>query len=322
MTDNIKTIIKDLQDIINQELARISIPDFPSSLYDPLKYSLLTQGKRIRPILTLIIGQGFGVSIEKLLPSALAIEILHTYTLVHDDIMDNDDMRRGKETVHKKWDINTAILSGDAISTLAFKLLLKTDSPNLQKIGTEFTDAMMEICEGQALDLEFENRIDVNLDEYVTMITKKTARLLAMSCKIAGLIAECDDYTITELYNFAIKTGQAFQIQDDLLEILSTEDEMGKSLGSDFASGKKTYPMLLTLSEMNENEKKEFLIFLKSEYNITEIRNRFIESGSIEKSKQTVNRLLQESAEHLKVCPVETRETLLELIHYLQKRQS
>ena len=163
MTKNIELIIKEYQQLINQELEKLPVPDFPDSLYIPLQYSLHTKGKRIRPILTLIVGTGFGVPVKKLLPAALAIETLHTYTLVHDDIMDNDDLRRGQPTVHKKWDVNTAILSGDAINTLAFRMLMDTDSPNLQKIGIEFTNGMMEICEGQALDMEFETRLDVTM---------------------------------------------------------------------------------------------------------------------------------------------------------------
>lgn len=322
MIKNIEFYIVELQNMINRELVNLPIPDYPNSLYNPVNYSLKTKGKRIRPILTFIIGQGFGATIEQLFPAALAIEILHTYTLVHDDIMDNDDMRRGLETVHKKWNINTAILSGDAINTLAFRLLMNTNSPNLQKIGIEFTDGMLEICEGQAMDMEFENRIDVGLDEYITMITKKTARLLSMSCKIGGYIAGCDEHTISELSNFAIKTGQAFQIQDDLLEVLSTQAEMGKSLGSDFASEKKTYPMLLTLSKMNPEEKKDFLTFLKKNPDINEVRRIFINSGSIDNAKSKIEKLSNEAIGHLQVCQNETQKTLLELINYLQIRKS
>ena len=322
MTNSMETLIKKYQNIVNQGLEEIPIPVFPKSLYEPLQYSLHTKGKRIRPILTLIVGEGYGVEIEKLLPAALALEILHTYTLVHDDIMDNDEMRRGQPTIHKKWDVNTAILSGDAINTLAFRILMDTDSPNLQKIGQVFTDGMLEICEGQALDLEFENRIDVTVEEYLTMITKKTAVLLAMSCKIGGLIADCDEKVLKALETFAIKTGQAFQIQDDLLEILSDQESMGKSLGSDFAAGKKTYPMLLTIMDMQEEEKKDFLTFLKNTSNIKEVRKRFLKSGSIEKAKQTVNILIIESKESLKLCPPQVRDTLIGLLQFLQKRKS
>jgi len=322
MTKNIISIITELKDIINQELAKLPVPDYPKSLYDPLKYSLNTEGKRIRPILTLIVGQGFGATLEQLLPAALAIEILHTYTLVHDDIMDDDDLRRGRETLHKKWNVNTAILSGDAINTLAFNLLMKTDTKNLREVGLEFTQAMLEICEGQALDVEFENRLDVSIDEYLTMITKKTARLLAMSCKLGGLIADCKTETLQELSSFAIKIGQAFQIQDDLLEILSSQEKMGKSLGSDFAAGKKTYPMLLTLETMKSKEKEEFLTFLKNCNNIKEIRDKFIESNSIEKSGAAVKKLMAEAKAHLQVCPPSTQKTLIELTDYIQSRKS
>ncbi|MBN2280584.1 MAG: polyprenyl synthetase family protein [Candidatus Marinimicrobia bacterium] len=322
MPNQITLLIKKYQDIINRGLEEIPIPGFPNSLYEPLVYSLHTQGKRIRPILTLMVGEGFGVPIEKLLPAALALETLHTYTLVHDDIMDNDDLRRGRPTVHKKWDVNTAILSGDAINTLAFRLLMDTDSPNLQRMGKLFTEGMLEICEGQALDMEFEHRIDVTVEEYMTMVTKKTAVLLALSCKIGGLIADCDENTLMALENFAIKTGQAFQIQDDLLEILSDEEAMGKSLGSDFAAGKKTYPMLLALSGMNKKEQKEFLTFLKNNSNIIKIRERFLKSGSIDKAGRTVNELITESKENLKGCPSQVRDSLLALLEFLQKRKS
>jgi len=322
MTENIKTTLQNYRNLINQELEQLPIPDFPKSLYQPLQYSLQTKGKRIRPILTLIVGNGMGARIKDLMPAALALEILHTYTLVHDDIMDNDEMRRGQPTLHKKWDVNTAILSGDAINTLAFRLLMDTNSPNLQKIGREFTDGMMEICEGQALDMEFENRLDVSLDEYLTMITKKTARLLAMSCKIGGWIADCNSKELQALENFAIKTGQAFQIQDDLLEILSNSEKMGKSLGSDFAAGKKTYPIILTLSEMRPAKKKDFLTFLRNNTNIKEIRNSFLDSHSIEKSQATIKNLLFEAKQELNIFSPKLRETLVGLIQYLQKRKS
>ncbi len=322
MGKNIETTIHDYQIAINQELAQLPVPDFPASLYEPLQYSLQTKGKRIRPILTLMVGEILGADRASLMPAALAIETLHTYTLVHDDIMDNDDLRRGQPTVHKKWNTNTAILSGDAINTLAFRLLMETQSPNLQKIAIEFTDGMMEICEGQALDMEFERRSNVTLREYTTMISKKTACLLAMSCKIGALIAESDTSVIQALDTFAMKTGRAFQIQDDLLEILSNADKMGKSLGSDFAAGKKTYPLLLTLNDLSLSEQANFLTFLKKKSNIKEIREKFINSGSIEKAKQTVNQLLDEAQEALKNCPAELQKRLLTLTQYLQKRKS
>ncbi len=314
--------LKHYKKIIDQELVNLSVPDYPSGLYEPIKYSLATTGKRIRPILLLIVGEGFGATQADILPAALALEILHTYTLVHDDIMDNDDIRRGVATVHKKWNVNTAILSGDGLNTLAFRLLMDTKSDNIRKIGIEFTDGMLEICEGQALDVSFETTINVSTEQYMEMISKKTGRLIGMACKIGALTAGCSNKIIENLFLFGVKIGQAFQIQDDLLEITSSEEKMGKSLSSDFASGKKTYPLLYTLSNMSEDKKIKFLSFLKKNmYNREEVQKKFQKSGSIDKTKDLIKKLLNEAHEHLDVCPGAIKEELLGIMNFIQKRQ-
>jgi geranylgeranyl pyrophosphate synthase len=285
-------------------------------------YSVNAPGKRIRPILTLLTGVGFGVDRGKIMPAALAVEVLHTFTLVHDDIMDNDTQRRGRATVHVTWNTNTAILSGDGLMALAFRLLMETDSPQIRRMGLEFSQAMLEICEGQALDMEFEQRESVPADEYLDMVGKKTGRLLGLACQLGALIATKDEQIVTNLKYFGIELGQAFQIQDDLLEITSDAKNMGKSLDSDIVAGKKTYPMILALSEMKETEKQPFMEFLKSNLrDRAAISEAFQQYSAIEISRQKVTELLNRALVRLHTLPGSAEEYLKYAVKMISNRQ-
>jgi len=322
MKQPLEQLIQNYRSEIDDRLKKMQTPELPLSLYKPMCYSVNAPGKRIRPILTLLTGMGFGVDVEQLMPAALAVEVLHTFTLVHDDIMDNDTQRRGRATVHVTWNTNTAILSGDGLMALAFRLLMETNSPQIRRMGREFSQAMLEICEGQALDMEFEQRESVPADEYLDMVGKKTGRLLGLACQLGALIATDDEQVVTNLKYFGIELGQAFQIQDDLLEISSDVKNMGKSLDSDILAGKKTYPMILALSEMKETEKQPFMEFLKSN-----LRDRaaiiaaFRQYSAIDRSRQKVTELLNRAMERLHALPGSAEEYLKYAVKMISNRQ-
>lgn len=227
---------------INHDLLQI-YKSGPDLLVQPIRYILKGKGKRLRPILSLLAAEACGGTREAAIPVALAVEILHNFTLVHDDIMDEDIFRHGMPTVHNKWDDGTAILTGDAMLSLALKTL--QDVPiNNHKILNVFTDGLLAVCEGQAYDKEFETQSNVNVDDYLMMIDLKTGHLIGMAAEL-GVLSVCNDDGICKaMRDYGRKIGRAFQIQDDLLELYANEQEMGKSLDSDVLLGKKTYPIL------------------------------------------------------------------------------
>lgn len=322
MNHLLEQLVRNYRSEIDDRLRDLPLPELPESLYKPMLYSVNAPGKRIRPILTLLTGEGLGVDREKVMPAALAVEVLHTFTLVHDDIMDNDTQRRGRATVHVKWDMNTAILSGDGLMALAFRLLMKTDSPQIGKMGYEFSQAMLEICEGQALDVEFESRQTVSSEDYLEMVGKKTGRLLGLSCQLGALISSGDERIVNSLNRFGIELGQAFQIQDDLLELTSDAENMGKSLDSDIVAGKKTYLMVLAQSGMDQREKSTFMDFLKSNIQDRQsIINAFQDRRAIEQSQQKITVLLENAMAHLRKLPERAANNLKFAVDMISNRQ-
>lgn len=242
---------------IDERLFNFIDKEHPKSLYEPLKYVLSGGGKRIRPMILIFSCEALGGTIDDSIDAAVAIEILHNFTLVHDDIMDNANTRRGRDTIHKRWDTNVAILAGDELIGLAYKSLLKTDSKNIGEIARVFTNGIIEVCEGQSYDKEFENRQSVSVDEYIMMISKKTSRLLETCAAVGAYIGNGTQEEIENLKNYAMNLGLAFQIQDDLLDIIADEETFGKKIGGDIVEGKKTY-LLLKANEviLNGTEKK------------------------------------------------------------------
>lgn len=323
MPQTIEKRIAELRSEIDSLLEKFHLPEVTESLYQPMKYTLGARGKRIRPILVFLVGEGLGAKHEQLIPPALAVEILHTFTLVHDDIMDDDTHRRGRPTVHIKWDVNTAILSGDALMSLAFNTLMQTKSPNIARIGEEFSQAMLEICEGQVMDLEFEKQDDIEQNDYLGMVAKKTGRLLGLSCQLGALVSESDSEIINEMGKFGQEIGQAFQIQDDILEITSNECEMGKSLGSDMSKGKKTFPIVSALSGMDNREKENFLAFLKEYSNNRDAISAELQRiGALDQAKKLVNSLLEQAKSHLDLLQKSAQEDLRSMIRLIACRQS
>lgn len=231
----------------------------PKNLYLPVSYSLNMGGKRIRPVMVLLAHSLFQNDCERALPAAMAIEVFHNFTLLHDDIMDRADMRRGKPAVHKQFNENAAILSGDAMSIMAYQYILKTDLPDIRPLAQLFSRTAIEICEGQQYDMDFESRLDVTIDEYLQMIKLKTAVLLACSLKAGALTAQADIQQAELLYDTGIQLGIAFQLQDDLLDAFSEEDKFGKVTGGDIVANKKTFLLLKALELATGETKKELL---------------------------------------------------------------
>ncbi|MFA7082207.1 MAG: polyprenyl synthetase family protein [Bacteroidales bacterium] len=251
--------IEKLQEIAIETIENQNYLSEPKSLYEPIGYAMSQGGKRIRPLLTLMAADLFSGDIEKAKPSAIAIEILHNFTLLHDDIMDKSPIRRGMPTVYKKYDENTAILSGDTMFAQAFLFLVKSDKNQIPALVQTLTKASIEVCEGQAYDMDFETRNDVKIEEYIKMITLKTGVLLASALKLGAITANASQKDIDYLYDFGINIGIAFQLQDDILDCWSNLEDFGKVTGTDIADNKKTFLYLKSL-ELANKEQKEVLL--------------------------------------------------------------
>jgi len=245
--------LKDFQQIINKSIVREQVEKEPQALYDPINYTLKSGGKRIRPALVLLAHSLFSDDIQKAIKPAIGLEIFHNFTLLHDDIMDHAEIRRGIPAVHKKWDENTAILSGDAMLIKAYEYFLDMNSPNFRKILQVFNQTALEVCEGQQYDMEFEKRMDVTEKEYLRMIELKTSVLLAGALKIGALLGDADDRDANLLYEFGRNIGLAFQLQDDFLDVYGDERVFGKQIGGDIVSNKKTF-LLIKAKELAGHE--------------------------------------------------------------------
>jgi geranylgeranyl pyrophosphate synthase len=234
--ESLEKFRKKIEDEIESIPSSAEIPLF----YEPIHYINQLSGKKIRPILTVLTGLAVGGKLENLIPPAAAVELLHNFSLVHDDIMDDDDTRRGNQTVHVKWDVGTAILTGDGLLGLAYRKLLSTPNVSNLEIARLFTDAMLEICEGQALDKTFEEMKSISESDYLEMIRKKTATLIQLACQIGAIVGEGKPKEIRFLTDFGQHIGMGFQIQDDLLDLFADEEMLGKRIGSDVLMNKKT----------------------------------------------------------------------------------
>jgi geranylgeranyl diphosphate synthase type II len=251
--------------LINREIRNIDYPQRSGNLYEPVAYLLTLKGKRIRPVFTLLACDLYKEDVRASLPMAVAWEIFHNFTLMHDDVMDSADMRRGNPTVHKKWDENTAILSGDAMLILAYTYLAKTAPVHLNTLLDLFSVTASGICRGQEYDMQFERRLDVTEDEYLEMIHLKTAILLGASLKSGAIIGGSKETDCDLLYDFGINLGLAFQIQDDLLDVFGDPLVFGKKIGSDILCNKKTYLLINALNTSDEKEKNELLFWLNTQ---------------------------------------------------------
>ena len=242
---------------VNDLLAAMPYDRQPQSLYEPVKYVLSIGGKRMRPVLMLLAYNLFRDDPERILMQAIGLETYHNYTLLHDDLMDNADLRRGHETVHRKWNPNQAILSGDAMLVLAYERMAQCQSDKLEEVLRTFTETALQIGEGQQYDMDFETRTDVTEDEYIEMIRLKTSVLLACALKIGALMAGASADDADNLYKFGEQVGLAFQLQDDFLDVYGDEKVFGKAIGGDITSNKKTYMLINAFIHADENQRKK-----------------------------------------------------------------
>lgn len=266
--------VAELNEILTAEIQRRS-EDLknmkPANLYVPVDYSLEMGGKRLRPLLLLLSCNMFSESVQNALPAAIAIEMFHNFTLLHDDIMDKAEVRRNRPTVHKKFSENSAILSGDVMAFLSYRYLLESKSENLNEILKLFTKTAIEVCEGQQLDMEFENRLLVAENEYIEMIRLKTAVLLACALKAGALAANAGSDMANQLYEFGINLGLAFQLQDDLLDSFGVQESFGKKIGGDILANKKTFLSIKALETATGKLKHELTGWMnRTDFNPTE----------------------------------------------------
>ena len=276
----------------------------PNNLYEPIDYILSLGGKKLRPILALLSADAFGIDYKKALDVALAIEVFHNFTLIHDDIMDDAPLRRGKITVHEKWNINTGILSGDAMLILAYQFLESYEPLVFKKLTQLFSKTGIEVCEGQQLDIDFETRTDVTVDEYMYMIKLKTSVLVASTLKMGAIIAKAPEVEAQKVYDFGLNLGIAFQLQDDYLDAFGDPKTFGKQVGGDIIENKKTYLYLTALEKCNPSEKKklEELFSIKLDDNqqkIEEVKTIFNNSKASEKTKFLIEKYTEQAFEIL-----------------------
>jgi geranylgeranyl diphosphate synthase, type II len=258
--------LKQAQDIINESINKLNFDLKPKELYDPIVYMLKLGGKRIRPVLIILGCDLFSEDISPAINPAIAFELLHNFTLVHDDIMDNANLRRGKQTVHSKWGNNVALLSGDAMCIKAYEYINKCDERYLKKAIEVFNDAAIKVCEGQQLDMNFETRQSVSEDEYLQMIGFKTSALFASSLKTGAIVGGSSSIDAELMYDFGLNLGFAFQLQDDYLDVFGDESAIGKEIGKDIVSNKKTY-LLIKALELANGSRQDSLkkwIFIKN----------------------------------------------------------
>ncbi|MVN91917.1 polyprenyl synthetase family protein [Mucilaginibacter aquatilis] len=248
--------LKNLQLLIEDAVGKLSYPVTPAELYEPITYILSIGGKRMRPALLLMACDMFGGDVKKAISPALAIEVFHNFTLVHDDIMDNAPLRRGKATVHEKWNPNTGILSGDVMLVEAYKLMMQVDDGILLNVLEIFSNTAIGVCEGQQFDMNFEQQSHVQIDDYINMIRLKTAVLLGGALNIGALIGGASAKDAGLLYTFGEQLGIAFQLQDDILDVYGDPEKFGKQVGGDIISNKKTFLLIKALELAGEQEKQ------------------------------------------------------------------
>jgi geranylgeranyl diphosphate synthase type II len=265
----------------------------PESLYNPINYILKLGGKRLRPVLTLMTAEIFNTDYKKALDAALSIEVFHNFSLIHDDIMDDAPLRRGKETVHEKWDLNTGILSGDAMLIMAYQLFENYDAVTFQALAKLFSKTALEVCEGQQFDVDFETRDDVTIPEYLKMIEYKTAVLVGAAMKMGAIVAKASVEDQDVIYEFGKNLGIAFQLQDDYLDVFGDPKTFGKQVGGDIIENKKTYLYLkaVEFSEPNKKTELQHLYSLNTKDHTEKINTAkqiFVSSGSADATKKAI----------------------------------
>lgn len=314
--------------MVNEFLDHLSYDRKPESLYEPIKYVLSMGGKRIRPTLMLLAYNLYKENPEDILMNACALETYHNYTLLHDDLMDNADMRRGHLTVHKKWNDNTAILSGDSMLVLAFQRMMQCDTKHLKDILDLFTVTALEIGEGQQYDMEFETRNDVKEEEYIEMIRLKTSVLLACALKIGAILADASAEDAENLYKFGEQIGLAFQLQDDYLDVYGDSKVFGKEIGGDITSNKKTYMLINAFNKANDAQREELTRWVSARdfdrnEKVDAVTRLYNEIGIDQLAQDKIAYYFAQSKKYLDAVnvPEEKKEELRKYAQKMMKRQ-
>lgn len=317
------------QKALQTEIESHTYGEHPIELYEPIHYLMMIGGKRLRPCLTLMTANMWLFNWQKALKPALAVEVFHNFTLMHDDIMDNAPTRRGKATVHEKWGVNTAILSGDVMLVAAYKLLESVEDKCFKKVLKRFNQVAAEVCEGQALDMQFATRNDVTKEEYINMIRLKTSVLLGFALELGAIIAEADDESVQSLYEIGVNLGIGFQLKDDILDVYADPEKFGKKVGGDIIENKKTW-LLLDALERSENtpyaEKLNFWItstdFIDAEKvkAVTEIYDELNVKSDAEAESEKYFNLAFEKLRDLKVSD-DKKSVLIAFAEDLFKRE-
>lgn len=320
-----KEILKKINDFIDQ----LPYERKPQSLYDPVKYVLSIGGKRVRPVLMLLAYNMYKEDPERILMPACALETYHNYTLLHDDLMDNADVRRGVPTVHRKWDANTAILSGDSMLVLAYHRMLQCDADKQPEVMSLFTETALEIGEGQQYDMEFENRNDVTEAEYIEMIRLKTSVLLACALKIGAILAGASSEDADNLYKFGEQIGLAFQLQDDLLDVYGDPKVFGKAVGGDITCNKKTYMLINAFQRANDNQRAELERWVTAKdfdrnEKVAAVTDIYNQIGIRQICEEKINYYFEESKKYLAKVNVddERKQILRQYTAEMMKRES
>ena len=301
------------QEFISDYLQSQYVTKEPKNLYDPIHYILGLGGKRMRPVLTLMSAEVFDTDYKKALPAALAIEVFHNFSLIHDDIMDDAPLRRGNETVHEKWDVNTGILSGDAMLILAYQYFEQYDPAVFRDLAKLFSKTALEVCEGQQWDVDFETRDDVSIPDYLKMIEYKTAVLVAAAMKMGAIIAETSEENANLIYAFGLNLGLAFQLQDDYLDAFGDPETFGKQVGGDIIENKKTY-LYLKAFEAATKEQAEQLTHLFSIHpednteKINSVKEIFIATGAAFETKKAIQEFTLKAFEKLQKISIDNEK--------------
>lgn len=309
-----------------REIEKVDFPHSPANLYQPLEYFLSLGGKRMRPMATILAGELFGVEFEKTKNTALAVELFHNFSLIHDDIMDNAPLRRGKQTVHEKWNRNIAILSGDVLFVKAYELLSKNDCKYVPELLQVFNKTAIEVCEGQQLDMDFEQKTIVTKAEYIEMIRLKTSVLLGAALKMGAILGDASLENQQLIYEFGENLGIAFQIQDDLLDLYGQPDKVGKQVGGDILANKKTLLTILArqLATQEENNKMNQIFEINSEKEkVAQIIDLFEMLKIEDKCKTEIKYFYDKSITSLeKISECKSKENLMQLALFLFNRES
>ena len=320
---------EELLKMVNEALEQLPYDRKPASLYEPIRYVLSLGGKRIRPVLMLMAYNLWKDDPERIMMQALGLETYHNFTLLHDDVMDNADMRRGHETVHKKWNANQAILSGDTMLLQAFERIESCEADKLQEVFKVFLVTAYEIGEGQQFDVEFETRNDVKEEEYIEMIRLKTSVLLACAVKIGAILAGASKEDADSIYKFGEQIGLAFQLQDDLLDVYGDPKVFGKNIGGDITSNKKTYMLINAVNRANAQQREELMRWIDAktfdrEEKVKAVTRLYDEIGIRQLCEQKMEACYEIGLEHLaKVSVSDERKAILKAYAAsMMKRQS